>query len=379
MQDFFLIMLLGVSIGWLANRIGQPAAVAQVLLGLIIGPPLLGWISPGEALELIGQLGVVLLLGIAGMHIGSRHLAQQGWTAFWVAILGILICFVGGYTFSVMWGSPYAEAIYVGTALTATSIGISVQVLHQLGLFDHKIGKIVIAAAVIDDVIALYLLATAHGMLSENLVVFQTIFFLFETALILGLIYLFCRWITQRTETMLAGSAYHLQLLLISALIIVFGWVTHELGYSMVVGGFFAGLGSGDGIKPDQRKRLVSQLGIVVPFLIPFFFVVIGSRAEWKVLVDPGMPMLVIGLLVIAMAGKVLGGYLGALRATGSGPSLLIGVSMAPRGEVALVIAGLGYIQEHISHHTLVALILMTIGAAVLSPLIMARMAKIVS
>jgi len=117
-------------------------------------------------------------------------------------------------------------------------------------------------------------------------------------------------------------------------------------------------------------------LGRVVPFLIPFFFVVIDSRAEWNVLADPGMPTLVIGLLLIAIVGKILGGYLGALRATSRARSLLIGVSMAPRGGVTLVIAGLGYLQMHISHHMLVALIMVTIGTAVVSPLLMARMVR---
>lgn len=377
MQDFFLILLLGVCVGWLANHIRQPAAVAQVLLGLVIGPPLLGWIDSGEALELIGQLGIVLLLGMAGMHIGSRHLAQQGWTALWVAMLGIVLCLAGGYAFAFMWGSPHAEAIYVGTALTATSIGISVQVLHQLELFDHKIGKIIIAAAVIDDVLALYLLATAHGLLSEDLGLYQLGLSMFATALVLGTIYVLCRWLSRIVTPILTSDMYNARLLLVSVVIIVFGWTTQALGYSMVVGGFFAGLGLGDGMEISMRKQVVQQLGRAVPFLVPFFFVVIGSRAEWSVLTDPGMPTLVIGLLLIALAGKILGGYFGALHTTGSGPSLLIGVSMAPRGEVALVIAGLGYFQGHISHHMLVALILVTIGTAVVSPLVMARMAKL--
>ncbi|HID81518.1 MAG TPA: cation:proton antiporter [Chromatiales bacterium] len=379
MQSFLLILLLGVSVGWLASRIGQPAAVAQVLLGLVIGPPLLGWVDTGEALELIGQLGVVLLLGMAGMHIGSRHLAKHGLTALWVAMFGIVFCLAVGYVFAVMWGSPHAEAIYVGTALTATSIGISVQVLHQLRLFDHRVGEIVIAAAVIDDVIALYLLATAHGILSEEMAGYQIGFSVLETALILGAIYALCRWLSRRIAPILTGDRYNTGLLLVSVVIVAFGWVTETRGYSMVVGGFFAGLGLGDGMNPSQRKQMSRQLSKIVPFLVPFFFVVIGSRAEWGVLADPGMPTLLIGLLIIAMAGKVLGGYLGALRATGNGQSLLIGMSMAPRGEVALVIAGLGFFQGHISHHVLIVLILVTIVTAAVSPLVMARLAKRVS
>ena len=375
MQNFILILVLGVLIGWLANRFGQPTAVAQVLLGLVIGPPILGWINTNELLETIGQIGVVLLLGMAGLHIGSKHLAKHGWTALWVAVFGIFFCLIGGYVFSVMWGSPHAEAVYVGTALTATSIGISVQVLSQLGMINYEAGKIIIAAAVIDDVIALYLLATAHGLLSEDLKVYQVVLSMFETVLVLGVIYVLCRWATRRVSASY-NNMNRAGIILIATLIVIFGWTTEELGYSMVVGGFFAGLGLGDGMESSTRKLMALQLGRVVPFIVPFFFVVIGSRAEWSVITDPGMPSLVLGLFLIAIAGKVLGGYLGAVHTTSKSTSLLVGMSMAPRGEVALVIAGLGYFQEHISHHMLIALILVTIGTAVMSPLAMAHIAR---
>jgi Kef-type K+ transport system membrane component KefB len=132
----------------------------------------------------------------------------------------------------------------------------------------------------------------------------------------------------------------------------------------------------GDGLAKVHRKRLVKHLEGVVLLLVPFFFVIVGSRAEWGVLMDTGMPTLVIGLLVIAMLGKIAGGFIGAWRSGSFRIPLLIGVSMAPRGEVALVIVGLGFAQGHISHHVLVALILMTIGAALLGALLMAWLAR---
>ena len=161
--------------------------------------------------------------------------------------------------------------------------------------------------------------------------------------------------------------------------IIAFGWLTETLGYSLVVGGFFAGLGLGDGMEEVHRHRLVKQLDGLVLLLVPFFFVIVGSRAEWGALADPGMPVLVTGLLVIALLGKIAGGFIGAWRTGGIRAPLLVGVSMSPRGEVALVIAGLGFAQGHISHHALVALILMTIGAALLGPLLMALLARSLS
>ena len=376
MQDFILILLFGVSAAWLAKRFGQPAAVAQVLVGLIIGPPLLGWVKPGEELQLVGQVGVVLLLGMAGMHLGIGRLLQDGWSSLLVAILGMVLCLAGGYGFSLLLGSPHAEAIYVGTTLTATSIGISVQVLHQLGLINHKVGRIVVTAAVIDDVLALYLLAIVHGTLTEDLSPLRMVGSVLLAAFALALIFVICRWLANKTDEKLLDIQYPLSLIAVVVIIVSFGWFTETLGYSVVVGGFFAGLGMGDGLKAKYRDRLVKQLEGIVMILVPFFFVTVGSSAEWAVLNDPGMPFFVLGLLLIAILGKILGGVIGAWRDGGLKTSLLIGVSMSPRGEVALVIAGLGFIQDHISHHVLVALILMTIGAALISPLLMGALAR---
>jgi Kef-type K+ transport system membrane component KefB len=312
MQDFILILLFGVSAAWLAKRFGQPTAVAQVLVGLIIGPPLLGWVEPGEELRLFGQLGVVLLLGMAGMHLGLGHLAREGWTGLWVAVLGMLFCLAGGYGFAIWWGSPLAEAVYVGATLTATSIGISVQVLNQLGLIDHKVGRIVVAAAVIDDLLALYLLAIAHGVLSEDLAPARLAGSMLLAAVILAVIFVLCRWLAQKADAKLFGIQYPVSLLAVAITIGAFGWLTETMGYSLVVGGFFAGLGLGDCLDKVHRNQLVKHLERVVLLLVPFFFVIVGSSAEWGVLMDPGMPTLVIGLLVIAMLGKIAGGFIGA-------------------------------------------------------------------
>ena len=298
MQDFILILLFGVSAAWLAKRFGQPAAVAQVLVGLAIGPPLLGWIEPGEELQLIGQLGVTLLLGMAGLHIGLKPMVREGWVGLWVALFGMLFCLAGGYGFAAWYGSPLPEAVYVGTALTATSIGISVQVLHQLNLINHKVGRVVVAAAVIDDVLALYLLAIAHGVLSEELVTTQIAISIPLAAVILMGIYLSCWGVGKRLLEPLFKIQNSFSLLTIIALILSFGWLTEAMGYSLVVGGFFAGLGLGDGLNQMHRDILVKQLDRLVLILIQFFFVLVGSRAEWGVFAEAGLPNFVFMLCI---------------------------------------------------------------------------------
>jgi len=375
MKDIVLILFLGVSAGLLARRMGQPAAVAQVLVGLIIGPPLLGWIAVNENLKILGELGVLLLLGMAGMHLGLDRLAYAGWKGFRVALLGMLLCFAGGYAFAIWWGSPGEEALYIGVALTATSIGISVQVLQQYGLINKEVGRVVIAAAVIDDIVALYLLAITHSALTEVVRIPKIVVSMVVAALMFGLIFIVCKLLARHLFSWLKLPALHLVFSLL--IIISFGWFTQWLGYSLVVGGFIAGLGLGEGLQKVKRDELLQQYGSLVLLLVPFFFVSIGSQAEWRVLADSGMTTLVLGLIVIALLGKTLGGYVGAWTRTDIYKPLLIGVSMAPRGEVALVIASIGFEQGHISHHVLVALMLMAIAAALAGPALMARLAQL--
>ncbi len=138
---------------------------------------------------------------------------------------------------------------------------------------------------------------------------------------------------------------------------------------SAVVGGFFAGLGIGEGVGGRHREQLTGNLNRLVLLLVPFFFVLIGVAAEWEVVTEPGMTSLFIGLLGTALLGKILGGMVGALGG-GLWAGLVVGASMAPRGEVALVVADLGFRQGHLDHHVFVTLILVAVAAAVFAPLL---------
>lgn len=363
MQAFLLILLLGAAAGWLSRRVGLPAAVGQVALGAILGPAVLGWIAADDALRLLAEIGVVLLLGMAGLHIGLDRLMAAGWAACWVAILGIVLPLGGGYVAASWWGSPEPEALYVGTALAATSIGISVQVLQQFGLLRSWIGEVVVAAAVIDDVVALYLLAVAHGVLSGGFSISRLGGSLALALVSLGAVFWVSRWAAQQV----AGRLFQAPAAIL--LVLTAGWATAWLGLSAVVGGFFAGLGIGEGVGGRHREQLTGNLNRLVLLLVPFFFVLIGVAAEWEVVTEPGMTSLFIGLLGTALLGKILGGMVGALGG-GLWAGLVVGASMAPRGGVALVVADLGFRQGHLDHHVFVTLILVAVAAAVFAPLL---------
>jgi len=375
MSDLLLVLTFGLMAGWLAKRVRLPQAVVLVLLGVVLGPALLGWIALDGRLAIVGELGIVLLLGMAGLQMGVAAMWTAGRAGVSVAVLGIGLSLIAGYFFMSGWGARSEAALYTGLALAATSVGISVQVLQQFGLISRRVGRIVIAAAVIDDIAALYLLAVAHGVLRESLTPVALVIAAFLALLVIIAIYAVCQLVVARIPPRWLGAHPVPAVGTIALALIAGGTLSHLAGLSSVVGAFFAGLGIGEGA-PSLRQELARRLEPLVFVLMPFFFVLIGARAEWTVLTDAGMAWLVAGLIVLALCAKTIGGALGAVGIQDKAGRWLIGASMAPRGEVALVIASLGFAQGHVGHHLFVALVLMAIATALVAPLLMLPLAR---
>lgn len=374
--DSLLVLVLGVAVAWGCRRIRVPAPVGQVLLGVVLGGAVLGLVEPNARLQLLGQVGVVLLLGMAGLELGLGSLKAAGWAGFWVAVLGIVLSGAAGFWIGWTTGAANVEAVYIGLALTATSIGISVQTLQQFGLIPHRVGQIVVAAAVIDDVLALFLLAAAHGVIGGEGEPSLWIAGVIGLAILtLGALFWAGRLAARLLRVRLPSgrSAY----LTAAGMIIMLlaGWLTDALGFSAVVGGFFAAVGISEALEENEREKFSRQLEPFVWMFVPFFFVLIGTEARLDVITDPGMLTLLTALLLAAFAGKLIGGILGAF---GCEPQarVLVGLCMVPRGEVTVVIAGLAFAQGHLSHHSFVTLIVVAVIAAIMAPLLMTPLAR---
>ena len=376
LTDILMVLVLGSALGWLSLRLGFPNAVAQVVLGVLLGTAVLGWVPHSSSLHTIGEVGVVLLLGVAGLELGINRLTAAGWAGALVAMLGIVLGVVSGYAVASVYGSPVDEALYVGLVLGATSIGITAQVLKQFGLMAHRVADVLLAAAVIDDVIALYLLGAAHGFLSDESNGSGALFFAASAIIVLGGLLLvsrsLTRWAFQRG---FIGNRWSRGAWILAA-VALGAWLTHSLGLSSVVGAFFVGLGTGEGLSDEVSKRSARDLQPLVRLLMPFFFVMIGVQAQWNILDEPALLGLVLSLIVFALISKIAGGVLGAVQVNAWRDRWLIGFGMVPRGEVALVIATLAFEQGHMSRPVFVALVLMTITVAVTGPLLMAPLAK---
>src|SRR3979409_376971 len=143
----------------LCERLGQPGIVGEILAGALVGPSVLGWISPNEMLKALSDLGVMFLLFGVGLEVKASELLKVGGKATLVATLGVIVPFFAGWGILSLWGAPQIEAVFVGAAMVATSVGITASVLSARGLLHEVASKIILAAAVIDEVLGLIVLA----------------------------------------------------------------------------------------------------------------------------------------------------------------------------------------------------------------------------
>lgn len=374
--DMLVVLVLGGALGWLSQRFKFPNAVAQVVLGIVLGGMMLGWVSHGQLLHSFGEIGVVLLLGLAGLETRFVRLAAAGGAGIAVAALGIVLSVGSGYVIGHWYGSPSDEVIYVSLALGATSIGITVQVLEQLGRIGSRVADIIIAAAIIDDVIVLYLLGAAHGLLSDGFRASEVLRFATLAIVVLGGLFIVIRattrWASRRNliAGRLARGAWVLSAIILGALL------TQALELSSVVGAFFAGIGTGEGMRGDDRNLGATSLRPLVLLFMPFFFVMIGVQAQWGVVDEPMLLWLIVALVSAALFAKALSGLLGAINIQDWRERLLIGLGMVARGEVALVVATVGFAQGHMTRDVLDALVFTIISVALIGPTLMVLFAR---
>jgi Na+:H+ antiporter len=341
-----LVVLLGTTkvLGALAQCIGQPAVLGELVAGVLLGRSVLGLIDPQtDVLHLFAEIGVVILLFEIGLETNLRQLLQVGGAATVVALVGVALPFAFGYVVCWMLGFDALVAVVTAATLTATSVGITARILADLGRLQEPESHIILGAAVIDDVIGLVILAVVTGLTAgETLTVFgvamtATLAFGFlGGTLVVGklLVPPFVRAVSRvdlpGTPTMLA-------------VMMAFGlaWLASVVGSAMIIGAFAAGLLLRETPQAQEIKRGVAHLG---HFFVPLFFVTVGAAVDVSVLnpLEPGnrSTSLIGGLLILAaVGGKFLAGYAPVWF---KGNKNVIGVGMIPRGEVGLIFAQTG-------------------------------------
>ncbi len=341
-----LVVMLGAAklFGAVAQRVGQPAVLGELVAGVLLGMSVVGLVDPkNEVLHLLAELGVVILLFEIGLETDLRKLLQVGGVSSVVAIVGVVLPFALGYGACRLLDLGNLVAIVAGATLTATSVGITARVLSDLNRLQEPESQIILGAAVIDDVIGLVILAVVAGLTQGQEVTVLGVAkttgiafgFLIGT-LVAGrlivppLVRLVSRMDVPGTPTMLA-------------VMLAFGlaWLASVAGSAIIIGAFAAGLLLRGTPQAHDAERGVAHLG---HFFVPLFFVTVGAAVDVRVLnpVDPAnrQTLLVGGLLIVAaVVGKFLAGYAPFWF---KGNKKVIGVGMVPRGEVGLIFAQMG-------------------------------------
>lgn len=341
-----LVIMLGAAklFGALAQRVGQPAVLGELLAGVTLGTSVLGLVNPKqETLHLLAELGVVILLFEIGLETDLRKLLQVGGASSAVAIVGVVLPFALGYAVCRLLGLDNLVAVVAGATLTATSVGITARVLSDLGRLQEPESQIVLGAAVIDDVIGLVILAVVSGLTQGQEVtvlgvvrVAAVAFGFLAGTLVVGnllvppLVHLVSRLGLPGTATMFAVM-----------LALGLAWLAWVAGSALIIGAFAAGLLLRRTSQAPDVERGVAHLG---HFFVPLFFVAVGAAVDVRVFnpLEPAnrQTLLVGSLLIIAaVVGKFLAGYAPLWF---RGNKKVIGVGMIPRGEVGLIFAQMG-------------------------------------
>jgi Kef-type K+ transport system membrane component KefB len=355
---FFLILLailLSARIlGEIAARLGAPSVIGELFAGVMLGPSLLGWIEPTAVIRLLAEIGIILLLFEVGLETDVMRLVRTGAKPVAVAAGGMILPFAAGFGISrYLFDHELLVALFVGGTLTATSIGITVRVLTDLGRHQTDEARVVLGAAVLDDIVGVVLLAFLYefslggGVNFTNtakVLVFIAVFMVLApiAAKLLG-------GIINRFEK--RSQIPGLLPTTVMALVLFFAWLAHAVGAPELLGGFAAGLalsrrfffpmGLAIGTDPDFAHRMEEQLRPIIHLFTPIFFVTVGLLLNFRV-IDWSSPFIWTFSAIVFIAAFLAKLAAGFLIRESRGRQLVIGLAMVPRGEVGLIFAELG-------------------------------------
>ena len=347
------------------ERLGQPGIVGQILAGVVLGPQVLHWLAPGDLLRTLADLGVMFLLFRVGLDVKASELMKVGGTAVVVAAAGVVVPFLAGWGICTLWGEPRLESLFTGAAMVATSVGITAHVLASRGLMDQRASRIILAAAVVDDVLGLIVLAVVSGM-AKGAVNYLDIGL--TAGLALGFTFFVAkfgtptvgRWMPRLNATLrVAESEFALAMTLLFALSLL---AVHA-GVAAIVGAFLAGMA----LSETAEGRVMDLTDGVAELLVPFFLVGIGLQFDVKAFGGASALGLAAALLVSAVLSKFVACGAGALR-MGRQDAIRVGVGMVPRGEVGMVVAQIGLNLGVIGNQIYAAIVFVSVATTLVAP-----------
>ena len=381
---YLLVVLLAARIfAEIAVRLKSPPVIGELLAGIVIGPSVLGWIEPVEALKLMAEIGIILLLFEVGINTDIKSLVRTGKKSTVVAIVGFITpLLLGASSGYWLFELSILESLFIGGTLTATSIGITVRVLADLKYQYSREGQIVLGAAVLDDVLGVLLLALlfefsigggVNWINSAKVLIFISTFFVLAPVFAK-----FMSVIIKRFDDV--SEIPGLIPTTIISLVLFFAWLAHAIGAPELLGGFAAGLALsrrfflplGITLHTDKRfsKSIQQQTQPIIKLFTPIFFVVVGlsinlREIDWT---SPHIWGFSVVLLTVAIFGKLIGAFL--IHET-LASRLMIGMSMVPRGEVGLIFAEIGHFSGIFNNEVHAGMVIVIVLTTIIPPFVM--------
>ena len=374
-KDLAIIIIAAKCCGLLARKLHAPMVAGEIVAGLLIGPSVLGLVNQNDFIAMMAEIGVILIMFNAGLETDLRDLIKTGPKALLIACAGVGVPLVGGYLlYSVYYGfapsgsDKFYEALFIGVIMTATSVGITVETLRELGKLKGLVGTTILSAAIIDDIIGIIVLTFVVGFKSANVspanVIRNTALF-FVLSIVIGMViyYIFKKLDDKRP---------HSRRIPIFGLALCFAlaYIAEEyFGIADITGAFVAGIILCN-IKDSDYIAEKMDISSYILFG-PIFFASIGLKTNIEGLTSS---LLVFSLLfvLVALMTKIIGcGLMARICRFKNKDSLKIGVGMMTRGEVALIVAQKGLAVNMINPVYFTTVILLIISSSLISPLVM--------
>ena len=374
-RSLAIIIIFAKLFGIGARKLKVPQVVGEIVAGLLIGPSLLGWVDNTAFISQMAEIGVILLMFSAGLGTDLKELKRTGAVAFLIACSGVFVPLVGGTVYYMIFygvkslSSPdFIEAVFVGTIMTATSVSITVETLKELGFLKSKVGTTVMAAAIIDDVIGIIVLTFVISFKDADVklgkVCFQTVmFFIFSIGV---------GFVTYKLFQMIDKKYPHTRRIPIAGLALCFAmaYIAEDLfGIADITGAYVAGIILCSISDSDYIARKMDINSYML--FGPIFFASIGLKTD---LADFSASILwfSIGFVIVALACKIIGcGLMAKLCKFSFHDSLICGVGMMTRGEVALIVSQKGLSVGLISPVYFSAVILLILVSSVATPVLL--------
>lgn len=361
------VLLLAAKLGdEVCRRIGQPVVIGEILAGVIVGPAVLGWIELDTVISVFAELGVIFLLFWVGLETKLGDIRSVGRSAGLVGALGVVIPVVSGILLALAFGASTSTAVFIGAALAATSVGITSAILVELDLQSGVAGRTILGAAVIDDILALMVLAVATGIATEGSVSVTEIGLL--VLLSVGFLALFGlggQKLLSSRPAMLEAPRFADSPLLPAVLICLgLAVLAAEIGLAAVIGAFLAGMIIAE---TKDQNSIETEIAPIYAFFAPFFFASIGVQLVISEFREPETLLLLAGVTLLAVVTKYAGAWLGS-RSLSSRDRSIVNVGMIPRGEVGIIVAGLGYSEGAIDAEIFAVVVGMAILTTLMAP-----------